>query len=249
MSEEQRLEEQMLSQEAERQISKQLDGAEKIDVDVQTDLLKMFQGQADGVSVTGRGLVMRGIRVQDIKLQTDSLAINPLSVLFGQIELNQPVNTSARVVLTEADINHALTSEFVRSKMPNFELNVDGEIVGLQPQEIQIHLIDNGKMAFTGKVLLTEKGKARTVGFTAQVCPRTEHKPIMLESFNCTQGEGISLEVVVALMQKVKELVNLPYLQFDDVVFRVKNMEVQKSSMTLLVDARVTQIPTMEGNF
>ncbi len=249
MSEEQRLEEQMLSQEAERQISKQLDGAEKIDVDVQTDLLKMFQGQADGVSVAGRGLVMRGIRVQDIKLQTDSVAINPLSVLFGQIELNQPVNTSARVVLTEADINHALTSEFVRSKMPNFELNVDGEIVGLQPQEIQIHLIDNGKMAFTGKVLLTEKGKARTVGFTAQVCPRTEHKPIILENFNLTQGEGISLEVVVALMQKVKELVNLPYFEFDDVVLRVKNMEVQKNSMTLLVDARVTQIPTLEGNF
>lgn len=249
MPEEHRLDEQIVSQVAQSRLSEELDGAEKIDVDVQTDLLKMFQGQADGVSVTGQGLVMRGIRVQDIKLQTDSVAINPLSVLFGQIELNQPVNTSARVVLTEADINHALTSEFVRSKMPNFELNVDGEIVGLQPQEIQIHLIDGGKMAFTGKVLLTEKGKTRSISFTAQVCPRTEHKPIILENVNLTQGEGISLEVVIALMQKVKELVNLPYLQFDDVVFRVKNMEVQKSSMTLLVDARVTQIPTMEGNF
>lgn len=249
MPEEHRLDEQIVSQVAQSRLSEELEGAEKKDVDVQTDLLKMFQGQADGVSVAGRGLVMRGIRVQDIKLQTDSVAINPLSVLFGQIELNQPVNTSARVVLTEADINHALTSEFVRSKMPNFELNVDGEIVGLQPQEIQIHLIDNGKMAFTGKVLLTEKGKTRSISFTAQVCPRTEHKPIILENVNLTQGEGISLEVVIALMQKVKELVNLPYLQFDDVVFRVKNMEVQKSSMTLLVDARVTQIPTMEGNF
>lgn len=249
MPEEHRLDEQIVSQVAQSRLSEELDAAEKIDVDVQTDLLKMFQGQADGVSVTGQGLVMRGIRVQDIKLQTDSLAINPLSVLFGQIELNQPVNTSARVVLTEADINHALTSEFVRSKMPNFELNVDGEIVGLQPQEIQIHLIDGGKMAFTGKVLLTEKGKTRSISFTAQVCPRTEHKPIILENVNLTQGEGISLEVVIALMQKVKELVNLPYFEFDDVVFRVKNMEVQKSSMTLLVDARVTQIPTMEGNF
>jgi hypothetical protein len=249
MSEEQRLDEHIISQVAESRLSEELDKAEKIDVDVQTDLLKMFQGQADGVSVAGRGLVMRGIRVQDIKLQTDSVAINPLSVLFGQPELNKPVNTSARVVLTEADINHALTSEFVRSKMQNFELNVDGEIVSLQPQEIQIHLIDNGKMAFTGKVLLTEKGKARTVAFTAQICPRTQHKPIILESFNLTQGEGISLEVVVALVQKVKELVNLPSFEFDDVVLRVKNMEVQKSSMTLLVDARMTQIPATEGNF
>jgi hypothetical protein len=50
-------------------------------------------------------------------------------------------------------------------------------------------------------------------------------------------------------MQKVKELVNLPYFEFDDVVLCVKNMEVQKSSMTLLVDARVTQIPPTQGNF
>lgn len=249
MSEQQRLEEQMLSHEAKRQLSQQLDAAEKIDIDVQTDLLKMFQGQADGVSVAGQGLVMRGIRVQDIKLQIDSVAINPLSVLFGQIELNQPVNTTASVVLTEADINYALTLESVRSKMQNFELNVDGEIVGLQPQEIQIHLLDAGKMAFQGKVLLREKGKTRPVGFTGQVCLRTQHKPIILENFNCIQGEGISLEVAVAFMQKVKELINLPYFEFDDVVLRVKNMQVQKGSMTLLVDARVTQIPASEGNF
>ncbi|NJM70098.1 MAG: DUF2993 domain-containing protein [Scytonema sp. RU_4_4] len=245
MSEEQRIEEQMLSQEAERQLSKQLDKVEKVDVDVQTDLLKIFQGQADGVSVEGQGLVKQDIRVQEIKLQIDNVAINPLSVLFGQLELNQPVNTTARIVLTEADINRALTSDFVRSKMQNFELNVDGEIVGLQPQEIQINLLDNGKMTLTGKVLLTEKANTRPLSFTALVCPRTEYKPIMLENFNCTQGEGISLEVVVALVQKIKELVNLPYLKYENTVFSIRNMEVQKAIMTLLVDARLTQLPSL----
>ncbi|NMG21495.1 DUF2993 domain-containing protein [Brasilonema bromeliae] len=247
MSQEQRIEEQMLSHEAEKQVSQQVDKVEKVDVDVQTDLLKIFQGQADGVSFEAQGLVKQDIRVQEIKLQTDSIDINPLSVLFGQIELNQPVNTTARIVLIEADINHALTSKFVRSKMQNFELNVDGEIVGLQPQEIQIHLLDGGKMAFTGKVLLKEKGNTRSISFTAQVCPRTQDKPIMLENFNCTHGgEGISLEVVVALMQKVKELVNLPYYEYEKTVFRVRNMDVEKGNMTLLVDARLKQIPSLD---
>jgi hypothetical protein len=208
MSQEQRIEEQMLSQEAERQLSEKLDKVENIDVDVQTDLLKIFQGQADGVSVQGQGLVKQDIRVQEIKLQIDNVEVNPLSVLFGQLELNQPVNTTARIVLTEADINYALTSEFVRSKMQNFELSVDGEIVDLQLQEIQIHLPDSGKMAFTGKVLLTEKGKTRPIGFTAQVCPRTQHQPIKLENFNCTQGEGISLEVVVAQGKRVSNAID-----------------------------------------
>nr|WP_248277214.1 DUF2993 domain-containing protein [Brasilonema octagenarum] len=51
MSEDQRIEEKMLSREAEKQLSKQLDTADKIDVDIQTDFLKLLQGMVDGVSV------------------------------------------------------------------------------------------------------------------------------------------------------------------------------------------------------
>ena len=242
MPEEQRLEEQMLSGSAEKIVSDQLDTVEKIDVDVQTDLLKIVQGQADGVSFAGQGLVMKGIRVQEIKLQTDSVDINPLSALFGQVELNQPVNATARIVLTEVDINRALTSDLVRSQMQNFNVIIDGEI-SIQLQVIQINLPDDGKMAVAGNVLLKEQGNSRPLSFTAVVRPRTWHQPIMLESFNCTKGEGISLETVVALVQKVKELVNLPYFEFDDMALRVKSMEVQKGKLILLADAQVTQIP------
>ncbi|MBD2770811.1 DUF2993 domain-containing protein [Iningainema tapete] len=245
MPEEQRLEEQLLSQEAEKRISNELDQVEKIDVDVQTNLFKVMQGETDGVSVTGKGLVKEGIRVQEIKLKTDSLGVNPLSALFGQIELNHAVNASARVVMTEADINHALTSDYVRSKFQKFDLNVDGEIVSLQPQVIQIGLPGDGKMAFAGKVLLTEKGNSRRVGFTAIARPRKGQQPIMLESFTCIEGDGFPLEFVVTLMEKVKELVNLPYFQYEGTAIRVQNMEVEKGSLTLLVDTRLKEIPSL----
>ncbi|MBR8835619.1 MAG: DUF2993 domain-containing protein [Stigonema ocellatum SAG 48.90 = DSM 106950] len=244
MVKEQRVEAQLLSQEAERRVSDQLDKVEKINLDVQTDLLKIVQGQADGISFAGEGLVMKGIRVQEIKLQTDSVGINPFSALFGQIELNQPVNASARIVLTEVDINRALTSDYLRSLMQNFDFNVRGEMVSLQLQEIQIHLPGGGKMEFTGKVFLQEKGITRPLGFTARVRPRTQPQPIMIESFNCTQGEDISVDVIVGLMHKVKELVNLPHFEFDDMALRIKNLEVQQGKLILLADAQVRQIPS-----
>ncbi len=243
MPEEQRLEEQLLSHSAENIVSDQLDSVEKIDVDVQTDLLKMVQGQVDGVSFAGQGLVMKGIRVQEIKLQTDSVGINPLSALFGQVELNQPVNASARIILTEVDINRALTSDLVRSQMQNFNIILDGEI-SVQLQVIQINLPEDGKIACAGNVLLKEQGNSRPLSFTAVLRPRTQQQPIMLESFNCTKGEGISLETVVALIHKVKELVNLPYIEFDDMALRIKSLEVQKGNLILLADAHVRQIPS-----
>lgn len=246
MHDEQRLEEQAVSKAAEMQMSSQLDQAEKINVDVQTDLWKLIQGQADGVSFSGKGLVVqKDVRLEELVLQTDKVDINLFSALFGEVELNQPVKTIARVVLKEADINRAMTSNYVRSKMPTFDLNVDGEIVSLKPQEIQIFLPGDNKIKFSGTVSIHEKGNTNQLSFMALIRPRTQTQPIMLESFTCTQGDGISLEIVTALMQKIKELVNLPYIQYDGMAFQIKKMEVQKESINTLVEAYIKQIPTM----
>ncbi|MBN3949698.1 MAG: DUF2993 domain-containing protein [Nostoc sp. NMS7] len=245
MPDEHRLEEKFLSQEAEKRISEKLDEVEQIEIDVKTDLLKIAQGQADGVSVTGQGLVIQeGIRVQEIKLQTESIAINPFSALFGQIEFNQPVNAIARIILTEIDINCALASDFVRSQMPNFDLDVDGEIVSFEPEEIQVFLPGDGKIECRGKVLLKEMGNTRPFAYTALLRPRTHSQPAMLESFHCTEGDGISIELVTALMQKAKELMNIPYFQWEDIAFSIKNMQVEIGSLILMIETQLKQIPS-----
>jgi hypothetical protein len=244
MPDEHRLEEKFLSQEAERRISEKLDDAEKIEIDVQTDLLKIVQGQADGVSVVGQGLVIQeDIRVQEIQLQTDSISINPFSALLGQIELNEPVNTIARIILTETDINRTLASDFVSSQMQNFDLDVDGKIVSFEAQKIEIFLPGDGKIECKGRVLLKERGNTRPLAYTAIARPRTHSQPAMLESFNCTEGGGISIEVVTALMQKAKELMNIPYFKWEDMVFHIKDITVEIGSLILMVETQVRQIP------
>ncbi|MCC5634917.1 DUF2993 domain-containing protein [Nostoc sp. CHAB 5844] len=244
MPEERRLEEQLISQEAERRLSNQLDEAEQIDVDVQTDLFKILQGQADGVSLSGQGLVIKeNIRVQEIKLQTDSIAVNPLSAIFGQIELNAPVNAIARIVMTESDINQALNSEFVQSYAKNYDLNVEGEIVNFEMQNMALSLPFPGKVQFQAVIQITEKGNSRPLSFTARFCPRTNANPIILESFDCHQGEGVTLELVLALMHKIKKLVNLPYFTWDGTRFKIINMEIKQHSLILLIETKMREIP------
>ncbi|MBC1220365.1 DUF2993 domain-containing protein [Nostoc sp. UCD121] len=249
MPDEHRLEEKFLSQEAERRISEKLDDAEKIEIDVQTDLLKIVQGQADGVSVVGQGLVIQeDIRVQEIHLQTDSIAINPFSALLGQIELTEPVNTIARIILTETDINRTLASDFVSSQMQDFDLDVDGKIVSFEAQRIEVFLPGDGKIECQGRVLLKERGNTRPLAYTAIARPRTSSQPAILESFNCTEGGGISIEVVTALMQKTKELMNIPYFKWEDMVFHIKDIKVETGSLILMVETQVRQIPS-SSNF
>jgi hypothetical protein len=130
MPHEPRLEEQALSEAAEMAIAAQLDEVENIDVEVQTDLLKMVQGQADSVSIAAQGVVMqKDIRVQEMEVHTDRIAIDLLRTIFGQVELEKPLDATARVVLTEQDLNRALDSDYIRSQFQSLELNVEGQIV------------------------------------------------------------------------------------------------------------------------
>src|SRR6476620_6565295 len=104
--------EQALNKAAEIGLSNQLDEVENLDVDIKTDPLKLVQGQVDAVTIEGEGLVMqKDLRMEELEMQMDSVAINPLSVAFGKIELTKPTQASTRVVLTEADINRAFNSE------------------------------------------------------------------------------------------------------------------------------------------
>ena len=246
MPDEPRLEEQALSLAVEKMLSSQLDEAEKIDVDVRTDLLEIVQGEADSVSVTGQGLVMqKDIRVQEMDLHTDSIAINPLSALFGQIQLNQSVDATARLVLTEPDINRALNSDYIRSKIPNLELNVFGQTAIIEPVQIELHLPGDGKMIFTADTLLHDEiGKTKQIGFTAVMLVKTGEQPLLLEGFNCTPGQGISLELAIAFMQKVRELLNLPSYEIEGMALRVKDVDVQEGRLTLHTEAHVTQLPS-----
>lgn len=244
MPDKQNLEEKLISQVAERSISNQLDTAEQIDIYVQTDILKVVQGQADGVTVSGQGLVTKqNIRVQEIQVKTDSIAINPLSAIFGEVQLDKPVNLTARVILTEADINSAIASDFTRNFMQDFELNVEGEIISFEMQDVQIFLPSDGQMGFRGSFLLKEKNNRRSLGFTAMLRPRTHCQPIILESFHCTEGKGVSLELITALVQKAKELVSLPYFVWEGMKIRIKNMEIRQSILILLLEVNLAQLP------
>ena len=245
MKQEPRLEEQAISKAVEIGMSSQLDAADKIDVDIHTDLLKMILGCADSVEIAGKGVVIqKDIRVQEMEVHTDSININPFSAIFGQVELNEPVDANARIVITEPDLNRALNSDYVLRKARNLKLNVDGRVVTLDMQHMELKLPGSDKMVFTGKSLLHEAGKTQQLCFTAASRPRTKQQPVLLEAFQCHEGYSITIEVAVAMMEKIKELVKLPFFELEGMAIRIEEMEVQAGKITLQVQAHITQFPT-----
>ena len=243
--EERNLEEQVVSKAAEMTVSSQLDSAEKIEVDVQTNLSEIIQGKAEKVAISGQGLVMqKDIRVQEMELHTDKVDINSLSALFGQIELDRPFDANGRIVLTEPDLNRALNSNYVLSKAQNYELNVDGKSVTVSMQQMELHLPDGDKMVLIAKSSIREMGNTRQLGFTATFRPRSKNQPLLVENFQCHDGQSTSIDFAVALLGKIKEVTHLPYIEMGQMRLRVEEMDVQPGKITLQVQAHVRQIPS-----
>ncbi len=247
MSKEPRLDEQVISQAAQAALSSQLEAAEDLSLDVQTDVLKAAQGKADSVSINGRGVVVQDVRVDAMAVQTDRLSFNPLSILLGQLKLDQPLDATAQIALTEADLNRAMQAEAITQRLPSLKLNVDGEPVTVElGQPLAVTLPTDGKIGLDGTAFLHEREKVRQVGFSVVILLRTDNQPVSLESFLCDPGgKGLSIEFTIALLQRFKELLEQPYIEIEGMAIKIKRMEIQAGKLFVETEAHIPQIPSL----
>lgn len=237
--------EQALNKAVEIGLSSQLDEVENLDVDVKTDPLKVVQGQVDSVTIEGDGLVMqKDLRMEEMEMQINSVAINPLSVAFGKIELTRPATGKARVVLTEADINRAFNSEYIRSKLQSQKININGQPKTISPQQIDFSLPGEGKVVLNAEIRLTGSNEIKQIGFSATPRVSANGQTVSLENVEYDKGEEISPELTKALIEETSEILDLSNFDLEGISLRVKQLIVEAGKLTLQAEADVEQIPS-----
>jgi hypothetical protein len=236
--------EQALNKAAEIGLSSQLDAVENLDVSIKTDPLKLVQGQVDTVTIEGEGLVMqKDLRMEELEMQISSVAINPLSAAFGKIELTKPTVGSARVVLTEADINRAFNSEYIRLKLQSQQINIQGQLMKITPQNVDFRLPGEGKVVLNASIMLGENSETHQVAFSAIPLVSTNGTTVSLENVEYGDAEEISPELTQALIEQTSEILNLSNFDLEGMSLRVKRLEVEVGKLTLQSEAYVEQIP------
>ena len=245
MPEQPGLGEQALNKAVEIGLSSQLDEVENLEVDIKTDPFKLIQGQVDEVTIEGEGMVMqKDLRVEEMEMHVSSVAINPLSVAFGKVELTKPTQGSARVVLTEADINRAFNSEYVRNQLQATKINVNGQPMTIDPQQVDFNLPGEGKVALNATVLLRETNETKQAAFTAIPRVAANGETVTLENVQYGEAEELSPELTKALVDATSEILNLSNFDLEGMSLRIRNLDVQAGKITLDAEAYVEQIPS-----
>ncbi|MEH2004192.1 LmeA family phospholipid-binding protein [Nostoc sp.] len=237
--------EQALNKAAEIGLSSQLDEVESLDVNIKTDPLKLVQGEVDSVTIEGEGMVMqKDLRMEEFEMQMTNVAINPLSVAFGKIELTKPTEANAQVVLTEADINRAFNSEYVRSQLQSQQIHINGKLTSIEPQHVEFRLPGDGKVAINATIKLVETGENQQVAFSAVPQISANGKTVSLENVEYGESDEISPELTKALVEQTSELLNLSNFDLEGITFQVNQLKVEVGKLTLQAEAYVEQIPS-----
>jgi LmeA-like phospholipid-binding len=236
--------EQALSKVAEVGISSQLDEVEDLNVDIRTDPLKIVQGQVDSVEIVGSGMVMKqDLRMETLIVTTDKVAINPLSAVFGNIELTQPADARAQAVLTQDDINRALSSDYLLGKMQGLRLDLNGKPVLVEIQTLEMILLDDGKAIINAEFLLGEAQELKKLSATVVPRLQEDEQRIALEIL-AIAGEGLTPELGNSILNTLSRLLDLRSFELPGMSFHIDKLDFLPDKVIVRATTQIEQLPT-----
>jgi hypothetical protein len=121
---------------------------------------QIIQGKVDKIRIASRGLEpIDNIRIDTLEIETDSIAIDLASDFKNLTTIRQglekPLQGGIRLALKEADLNLALTSDNIKTRLQNI---IDGLLPAGSPafqiQEITVNFLDNQRIQ--GNISLKE---------------------------------------------------------------------------------------------
>ncbi|MEX0270610.1 DUF2993 domain-containing protein [Leptolyngbyaceae cyanobacterium UHCC 1019] len=242
--------EQALSKVAEIGISNQLDNVEDLNIDIRTNPGKFIQGEVDSVEISGKGMVMKqDLRMESLEVQTTKVSINPFSALLGNIELDQPANAEAQIVLTEEDLNRALASSYIANKLQGLKLQVDQQFYTIEFHRATIHLLDSGSMSLDIDFVLKEsnfvlKESNEDKSLSATVIPKVnaDGQKIDLEILS-VQGQGLNPELGAAILKQITTLLDLSSFDLPGMTLWLQRFDIQAEKMIIHAKTKIEQIP------
>ena len=236
--------EQALSKAAEIGLTTQLDEVDNLEVDIRTDPGQLIQGELESVAIEGDGLVMKkDLRAEKLEVKTNRVAINPLSIAFGKIELTRPTDAEAHVVLTEQDLERAFNSEYIHNKLQNLTVHVNGQPVMINVHQVKLHLPGDEKIALQAVIDQQKTRETQQICFTTIPRLNSSGQRITLEDVQYTDSQELSPELTNALLDRADELLDLRNFELEGMSLRLKGLNVQTGQLTLQATAQVAQFP------
>jgi hypothetical protein len=233
-----------LSKVAEIGIASQLDDVEKIDVDISTNPGNLIQGKLDSMTISGRGLtVKQDLRVETIEVNIDRVSINPISAVFGNIELTHPTAAEAQIILTEADLNRALSCDYVLHKLQGLKMEMAGNLVVVDVKKATLNLPGDNKFVIAAEFQLAGQSEIKKMSATAIPQVEADGNRISLEIL-AAEGQGLTLTLVMAIFEQLTALLDLRNFNIPGMSLQLRQLEARFDRLVIHAQTQIDRFPT-----
>lgn len=217
---------------------------------------KILQGSIDSFKMSGRNLTIRkDFQIEEMSFETDAVSIDFRSALNGQINLRQPTQAVAQVVLSEAGINHAFKSELVTKRLENISIpalsNIYGESISFT--EVQVELLPNNRIRLFAETDLPNYGTVPVFMTATLVIEQRRRLTFQHPHFELNlvpeSVQAVSHDLTASLAQLLNNMIDLDRFDLDGVMLRLNRLETQGKKLVFSGYAQIEHFPsTARGN-
>ncbi|NJR40501.1 MAG: DUF2993 domain-containing protein [Leptolyngbyaceae cyanobacterium CSU_1_4] len=205
---------------------------------------QLLQGKVQRVRIAGRGIVPQpDLRIAVLELETDAIALNPISLRQGKPELVEPLQAGIRMQVTETDVNRFLQSAAVKERLKTMNLNLPAnssqeaepysvekvQLDFLANNRLQIGIILKGQRSGTQSTVTAESGFAINAG-----------RQMQLVEPQVRFGEtAVPAEIIMLLTAGLLQQLDLGRLEESGLTSRVLNFQIQDAHLDLAAFIRI----------
>lgn len=212
---------------------------------------KLLQGSIDSFKMSGRGLVIRrDFAVEEMSFETDAVAIDFSSVLSGKLNLKQPTQAVAQVILSEAGINQAFQAELVKKRLLNLSESALTAISGGEPvsfTDVQIQLLPGNRLHLLAKADLNNGEViplSMTLGIAIERRRRVSFKDPKIELEQVPEAQRETSQTLsMVLVEILDNMVDLDRFDLDGVKMRLNRLETEGQRLIFSGYAEIERIP------
>ncbi|MEM9007388.1 MAG: DUF2993 domain-containing protein [Cyanobacteria bacterium P01_F01_bin.86] len=214
---------------------------------VRIDNLPTFQlvgGRVDRVRLAGRGVYLTPeFRIDTIDVETDPIDIDLPALQAGELALDEPIQSAARLVLKAEDINVLLQSERVQELLDDLRFSLPGATrresrrYGLANPQVEF-LADNRLRA-----TVELEDRVQDVDVKAQIesglVVVDGHRLELVEPTLVVDGQPAPQQLIEAFTQGLRSELTLKQLEAVNVTARVLQFELHPEALDIAMFIRV----------
>lgn len=234
--------EQAISKLAEEGIKSQLDQVESLEVDIRTDPMKIAQGEVDEATIKGRGMVIQNdLRTEEMTLHTSAVDIDMVKAAFGNIELEQPTNATARVVLKSEDIQNAFNADYVQKKLRGQKVELSsGETITTDASNVSFTIPEAGRVAVAADVMIFEKVETHHIAFSARPKLVEGGHGVTLEDVSYEEADNDMPTLTQGLIDTTESLLDLRCFELEGMKLQFDQLTVEEDSLIIEAGATIS---------